>query len=100
MNSSSLPDPNRIWLLDTSGLNAHDLIADVGGLSAGLAFDSEGNLIYGTSDLDFSTFQTTGQLIAYTANQVASAIRWFEPVPARMPSSWPIFQGGVRYRRR
>lgn len=74
LNSSSFFDPNRIWLLDTSGLNAHDLIADVGGLSAGLAFDSDGNLYYGASDLDFSTFQTTGQLLMYTASQVAGAI--------------------------
>ena len=49
MNSSSWDDPGSIFLLDTSGQNAHRKIIETGGFSAGLAVDTSGNIYYGTS---------------------------------------------------
>lgn len=50
LNSTNWSDPNSIWLLDTSGGNAHDLIVRMSGVSAGLAFDSSGNAYYASYD--------------------------------------------------
>jgi len=65
--------PNKLWRLDTSGANQHDLIADVGGLAGGLAFDPAGNLYYGTSGLD-SALVEDAKLIRYTKSQVDGAV--------------------------
>lgn len=59
-----------LYRLDTSGADQHDAIALVGGYPAGLAFDADGNLYYGTSFLS----GPSDQLIRYTAAQVAGAI--------------------------
>ncbi|MEN8226608.1 MAG: DUF4465 domain-containing protein [Bacteroidota bacterium] len=48
LNSTTWGDPNGIYLLDTTGLDQHRLIIEVGGNSAGLALDTM-NLYYGTS---------------------------------------------------
>ncbi len=57
---------SAIWLLDTSGSNSHTRTASTGGNSAGLAFDSMGNLYYGSNGL------TTDQMFEWTAAQVAT----------------------------
>lgn len=49
LNSATWGDPNGIFVLDTSGLNQHSLIINVGGNSAGMALDTSNNLYYGTS---------------------------------------------------
>jgi hypothetical protein len=49
LNSATWGDPNGIYLLDTSGLDQHRLIVEVGGNSAGMAIDTLKNLYYGTS---------------------------------------------------
>ncbi len=69
-NSTSWGDPSGIWLLDTSGNNNHDLIASVGGSSAGLAFDSSGNLYNATYD----GYGDPSVLLKYTSAQVSGAI--------------------------
>ena len=48
-NSSEWGADNAIWRLDTSGADQHALVANVGGFAAGMAFDSMGNLYYGTN---------------------------------------------------
>lgn len=50
LNSTDWSDPSSIWLLDTSGSNSHDLIVEMSGNSAGLAFDSSGNAYYASND--------------------------------------------------
>jgi hypothetical protein len=57
---------SAVWLLDTSGSNSHTQTALTGGNSAGLAFDSMGNLYYGSNGL------TTDQMFEWTAAQVAA----------------------------
>ena len=49
LNSTSWSDPNCISLLDVSGNDNHRKIIDVGGYSAGLGIDDEGNVYYATS---------------------------------------------------
>ncbi len=49
LNSTSWSDPNGIFVLDTSGVDQHRKIIDVGGNSAGMAIDSMGHFYYGTS---------------------------------------------------
>jgi len=49
LNSASWGDPNGIFVLDTSGLDQHRLVVEVGGNSAGMALDTLNNLYYGTS---------------------------------------------------
>ncbi len=49
LNSPNWGDPNGIYMLDTSGMNQHRLIVEVGGNSAGMAMDTLKNLYYGTS---------------------------------------------------
>jgi hypothetical protein len=66
-NGTFAPD-NAIWKLDTSGANAHDLILQTNGYSAGLAFDSAGNLYYGTNGTG------NDQLVFLTAAQIDSAL--------------------------
>lgn len=68
LNSTSWSDPSSIWLLDVSGNDNHDLIASIGGYSAGFAFDSSGNLYYATNGLSGNV------LIWYTAGQIANAV--------------------------
>lgn len=49
LNSSSWDAPSAIFILDTSGLNAHRRLIEPGGYSAGIAIDGQDNLYYGTS---------------------------------------------------
>jgi len=49
LNSATWGDPNGIYLLDTSGMDQHRLVVEVGGNSAGMAIDTLNNLYYGTS---------------------------------------------------
>lgn len=49
LNSTNWSDPNCISLLDVSGNDNHRKIIDVGGYSAGLSIDDEGNVYYATS---------------------------------------------------
>ena len=49
LNSSSWDAPSAIFVLDTTGNNAHRRIIEPGGYSAGLGIDDQGNLYYGTS---------------------------------------------------
>ncbi|MGD2035275.1 MAG: DUF4465 domain-containing protein [Bacteroidales bacterium] len=48
LNSSDWEDPTSIFVLDTTGVDNHRKIIEMGGSSAGLATDSEGNVYYGT----------------------------------------------------
>ena len=73
-NSTTFGAPNGIWLLDTSGANSHDQIADIGGYSAGLGIDSVGNLFYATTGLVDGQFNADNKLISYSAAQVNSAM--------------------------
>ena len=50
LNSTNWSDPNSIWLLDESGANDHDLIVEMSGNSAGIAFDNSGNAYYASYD--------------------------------------------------
>jgi hypothetical protein len=43
---------NTIYLLDTSGANNHDVLAEIGGYSAGFGIDDSGDLYFGTYYLD------------------------------------------------
>jgi hypothetical protein len=56
-----------VLALDTSGANNHDLIADVSGFSAGLAFDSSGRLYYGQS-----TLSSTNNLLRFDTSDIAA----------------------------
>ena len=49
LNSSSWEAPAAIFVLDTTGANAHRRIIEPGGYSAGMAVDGQQNLYYGTS---------------------------------------------------
>lgn len=49
LNSSSWDAPSAIFVLDTTGNNAHRRIIEPGGYSAGLGIDDQENLYYGTS---------------------------------------------------
>jgi len=49
LNSTNFTDPNGIWLLDESGANEHRMLFKIGGYSAGLDIDKDGNLFYATS---------------------------------------------------
>ncbi len=49
MNSTNWDDPGSIFVLDTTGQNAHRKIIETGGYAAGIAVDSAGGLYYGTS---------------------------------------------------
>jgi hypothetical protein len=69
LNSTNWSAPSSIWLLDVSGGNNHDLIASIGGYSAGLGFDDLGNLYYATNGISGGNI-----LIQYTATQIANAI--------------------------
>jgi hypothetical protein len=46
LNSISWDAPASVFVLDTSGTNHHRKIIEVGGYSAGLAIDNDGNLYY------------------------------------------------------
>jgi len=43
-NSTTWGDPHSVWLLDTSGADSHVKVAEIGGYSTGIAFDSLGDL--------------------------------------------------------
>ncbi len=60
---------NRIYLLDTT-TGTYDVIADVGGYSAGLGIDSVGNIYYGTYNLN----QVNDKMYRFSAAQVAAAV--------------------------
>ncbi len=64
LNSTAWGGPNAIWLLDVTGNNQHDKIADVGGFAAGMAFDTDGNLYYGTN------LGANDTLVRFTTEQV------------------------------
>ena len=49
LNSGSWDAPSAIFVLDTSGNDAHRRIIEVGGYSAGMDIDKQGNVYYGTS---------------------------------------------------
>ncbi len=51
LNSVDFMSPGGIFILDTTGTNLHRKIVDVGGNSAGIAVDAQGNLCFGTSSL-------------------------------------------------
>lgn len=65
LNSTDWSTPNSIWLLDTTGENAHDKLAEVGGYANGLATDAEGDVYYATTD---------ARLIRFDAGDLAGAI--------------------------
>jgi len=66
---------NGIWLLDTSGNNAHDLIIDVGGNSGGFDFDSAGNLYYGSADvINPAPYEADGELLSFDADDISSIL--------------------------
>lgn len=48
LNSSDWTDPTSIFVLDTTGSDNHRKIIEMGGSSAGLATDKNGNVYYGT----------------------------------------------------
>ena len=50
LNANTWGDPSGIYILDTSGLDQHRLLIEVGGNSAGMAIDTLMNLYYGTSN--------------------------------------------------
>ncbi len=45
-NSTNWQDPTCVWALDSTGSDNHDKIIEMNGTSAGLAFDTSGNLYY------------------------------------------------------
>ncbi|MDD2196632.1 MAG: DUF4465 domain-containing protein [Bacteroidales bacterium] len=51
LNSEDWNDPTSIFVLDTEGTNNHQKVIEIGGNSAGLATDNEGNIYYSTSFL-------------------------------------------------
>jgi len=68
-NPSGMSAPNNaIYLVDASGNDEHDVLAETGGYSAGLGLDAAGNLYYATS--------ATGndKLVRFSAAEIASAI--------------------------
>ena len=68
LNSTDWDNPNSIWMLDTSGANAHDLIIQMYSNSAGFAFDSSGNAYYAGYNGENS------ELNRWSAANIASAI--------------------------
>lgn len=65
---------NGIFLVDTSGADSHQLLATVGGFSAGFDFDGAGDLYYASADVvSFDPFDLDGELFRYTAAQIAAA---------------------------
>lgn len=65
LNSTVFGGPNAIWRLDTTGNNQHDKIAEVGGFASGIAFDSSGNLYYGTN------LGVNDTLVRFTSEQIS-----------------------------
>jgi len=61
---------NKIYQLDTSGSNNHDVVADLGGYSAGLGIDSAGNIYCGTNNLG----SADNKMYRFSNAQIASAI--------------------------
>jgi hypothetical protein len=48
LNSAEWDTPSGVFLLDTTGNNAHKKIIEVGGSAAGFSIDSKGNVYYAT----------------------------------------------------
>lgn len=69
LNSTLWDAPNSVWLLDTSGADAHNKIAELGGYSAGVAYDSAGNLYCPSNGLLAGDL-----LVSFAAADVAWAI--------------------------
>ncbi len=68
---------NKIYQLDTSGSNDHDVIADLVGYSVGLGIDSDGNIYCGTYNLDNDgdgLGPADNKMYRFTNAQIASAI--------------------------
>ena len=65
LNSTDWSNPNSIWRLDTTGADNHDLIIEMSGNSAGLAFDNSGNAYYASYD---------GVLYTWDASDIAGAV--------------------------
>ncbi len=69
-------DPNKIYILDTTGNNNHRVAIETGGYSAGMGTDNRGNLFYATSmDVDnFVCSWTIEQLYPVIQNTDASPL--------------------------
>jgi len=67
---SSGTKDNSLYLFDTTGAGEHQVLAEVGGSSVGLALDSSGNVYCGTHNGDGSD----NQIVRFSAAQIASAI--------------------------
>ena len=65
-NSTTWGDLNKVWLLDTSGANVHTEIVNVGGYSAGIAFDADGDL--------FALGNVAQKLYRFTAADVLAVV--------------------------
>lgn len=68
---------NKLYLLDTTGNNKHDIIADIGGYSVGLGIQSTGDICFGTYYLtgDSDPFGPADDaMYRFSAAQIASAI--------------------------
>jgi hypothetical protein len=68
---------NTIYRLDTTGSNAHDPVAQIGGYSTGLAIDADGTLYSATYYLDNDgdgLGPSDNKIVRFSAEQVASAI--------------------------
>ena len=83
LNDTTFGGPNKIWRLDTTGQNAHTLVADVGGFAAGIAFDSQGNLYYATN------LASDNKLVRFSAQQVTDGDKSLSD--AEVLSSLPYF---------
>lgn len=68
---------SKIYQLDLSGNNNHAVIADVGGYCAGLGVDGEGNIYYGTYNLDGDSDDlglADNKMYRFSRDQVAAAV--------------------------
>src|SRR6056297_824589 len=61
-------EPNKIYLLDTTGNDDHRLLVETGGNSAGFAIDASGNLYYGTS------FTNNNQLVRFSGDALLTVM--------------------------
>ncbi len=69
LENSSWESPTSIFLLDTTGANAHRKIIEIGGSMAGLAADSNGNIYYATYFFSENNF-----LYQWNATDIESVI--------------------------
>ncbi|GEM_PF-367676 len=69
LNSSNWNDPTSIFVLDTTGNDNHRKIIEIGGSSAGLATDADGNVYYGTY-----FFSTTNAIYRWNSEEVENIL--------------------------